>query len=90
MRSSANKKSGSYIVELFLAEKPKEFVSVDAFAVDELKVLSVLTQQYRPAQLQSGEMFSVGKDILKPKRAGLTDEHFQMLTFLKGIKKLND
>ena len=25
--------------------------------------------------------FSVGKDVLKPKRSGLTDQHFQMLVF---------
>ena len=29
-------------------------------------------------------LFSVGKDVLKPKRSGLTDQHFQMLVFLKG------
>ena len=29
-------------------------------------------------------LFSSGKDILKPKRAGLIDEHVEMLDFLKG------
>ena len=29
-------------------------------------------------------LFSVGKDVLKPKRSGLTDQHFEMLVFLKG------
>ena len=28
-------------------------------------------------------LFSMGKDILKPKRSGLSDEHFEMLAFLK-------
>ena len=27
--------------------------------------------------------FSVGKDVLKPKRSGLTDRNFEMLVFLK-------
>ena len=27
--------------------------------------------------------FSVGKDVLKPKRGGLTDQHFEMLVFFK-------
>ena len=29
-------------------------------------------------------LFSKGKDILKPKRFGLSDEYFEMLDFLKG------
>ena len=29
-------------------------------------------------------MFSVGKDVLKPKRARLSDEHFEILVFLKN------
>ena len=29
-------------------------------------------------------LFSVGKDVLKPIRSGLTDQHFEMLVFLKG------
>ena len=28
-------------------------------------------------------LFSVGKDVLKPKRSGLTDQTFEMLIFLK-------
>ena len=28
-------------------------------------------------------LFSLGKDVLKPKRAGLTDKHFEILVFLK-------
>ena len=29
-------------------------------------------------------LYSVGKDVLKPKRSGLTDQNFEMLVFLKG------
>ena len=29
------------------------------------------------------ELFSVGKDVLKPKRSNVTDQHFEMLVFLK-------
>ena len=28
-------------------------------------------------------LFSLGKDVLKPKRSGLTDQTFEMLVFLK-------
>ena len=30
-------------------------------------------------------LFSVEKDVLKPKRSGLTDQNFEMLVFLKGV-----
>ena len=29
-------------------------------------------------------LFSMGQDILKPKRSGLSEEHFEMFAFLKG------
>ena len=29
-------------------------------------------------------LFSMGKDVLKPKRFGISDEHFEMLAFVKG------
>ena len=32
-------------------------------------------------------LFSVGKDVLKPKHSGLMDQHFEMLVFLKGACK---
>ena len=69
-----------------MAKKPKEFVSVDAFAVDQVKQLFICYNTALPFSAEVERMFSTGKDILKPKRAGLSDEHFQMLTFLKGIK----
>ena len=28
------------------------------------------------------QLFSMGKDVLKPKRSGLTDQHFELLVFL--------
>ena len=29
-------------------------------------------------------LFSLGKDVLKPERSGLTDQHFEMSVFFKG------
>ena len=37
-----------------------------------------------PSSAAVERLFSLGKDILKPKRARLSDEHFEMLVFLKG------
>ena len=51
------------------------------------KILMNLFIQFNTALPSSAaveRLFSVGKDVLKPKRSGLTDEHFEMLVFLKG------
>ena len=37
-----------------------------------------------PSSAAVGRLFSLSKDILKPKRCGLSDEHFEILAFLKG------
>ena len=37
-----------------------------------------------PSSAAEERLFSLAKDILKPKRCGLSDEHFEMLAFLKG------
>lgn len=37
-----------------------------------------------PSSAAVERLFSLGKDVLKPKRAGLSDNHFEMLVFLKG------
>ena len=37
-----------------------------------------------PSSAAVERLFSLGKDILKPKRCGLSDEHFEILAFLKG------
>jgi hypothetical protein len=36
-----------------------------------------------PSSAAVERMFSMGKDVLKPKRSKLSDEHFEMLVFLK-------
>ena len=36
-----------------------------------------------PSSTAVERLFSLGKVVLKPKRAGLTDKHFKMLVFLK-------
>ena len=34
-------------------------------------------------------LFSLGKDVLKPKRSGLSDEHFEMLVSLNNCVSIN-
>ena len=40
-----------------------------------------------PSSAAIERFFSLVKKILKPKRSGLSDNHFQMLLFLKGISE---
>jgi hypothetical protein len=37
-----------------------------------------------PSNATVERIFSIGKDILKPKRASLSDKNFERLMFLKG------
>ena len=37
-----------------------------------------------PSSAAVERLFSLGKDVLKPKRSDLTDDHFEMLVFLRG------
>ena len=36
-----------------------------------------------PSSAAVERLFSLGKDVLKPKRGRLSDKHFEMLVFLK-------
>ena len=56
-------------------------------AVRVLAISVSLQFQYNttlPSSAAVERLFSLDKDILKPKRCGLSDEHFEMLAFLKG------
>ena len=56
-------------------------------AVRVLAISVSLQFQYNttlPSSAAVERLFSLGKDILKPKRCGLSDEHFEKLAFLKG------
>ena len=39
-----------------------------------------------PSSAAVERIFSLGKDIMRPKRTRLTDKHFEMLVFLQGNK----
>ena len=50
-------------------------------------VLVKLFVQYNttiPSSAAVEQIFSIGKDVLKPKRASLSDKNFERLMFLKG------
>ncbi|KAG7173141.1 hypothetical protein Hamer_G008669 [Homarus americanus] len=39
-----------------------------------------------PSSVAVERMFSMGKDVLRPKRSKMSDKHFEMLVFLWGNK----
>ena len=53
--------------------------------IEELMELLIHYNTALPSNPAVKRLFGIGKDILKPKRCGLSDNHFKMLTFLEGI-----
>ena len=66
-----------------LIKSPKRQICSSNFQNDALKNLFIRYNTALPSSATIERVFSVGKDILKPKRAGLSDDHFEMLIFLK-------
>ena len=82
-----NQAPESHAVEQFLKETTAPHCERPSPLHFKSKILMNLFIQYNTALPSSAaveRLFSVGKDVLKPKRSGLTDEHFEMLVFLKG------
>ena len=70
----------------FLSSVPAKKIEDNFFADAALKKLFVQYNICLPSSAAVERLFSMGKHILKPKRFGLSDKHFEMLAFLKGIK----
>ena len=74
-----------YRIEEFLSSVPAKKINDNSFADAALKKLFVQNNPSLPSIAAAERLFSMGKDILKPKRSDLSDEHFEMLlAFLKG------
>ena len=85
-RKSENKRTGYNIVQRFLDENTSSAVTAVAFFSVELKNLFILYNTPIPSSASVERLFSIGKDILKPKQTGLSDEHFEMLAYLKCLQ----
>ena len=71
--------------ETFLSAVPPKSIDANSFDDEGLKKLFFQSNTTLPSTAAVERLFSLGKDILKPKRGGLSDEHFEMLAFLKAI-----
>ena len=71
-------------VETFLSAVPSKPIDANSFDDEGLKKLFLQYNTTLPFSAAVERIFSLGKVILKPKRCGLSDEHFEMLAFLKG------
>ena len=71
------------ILERFVDQKPQRQICSSNFQNDALKNLLIRYNTALPSSAAVERVFSVGKDILKSKRAGLSEDHFKMMIFLK-------
>ena len=71
-------------VDDFLLTPPSPTVDTKSFTDNELQQLFIKYNTALPSSEAVERLFSLGKNILKPKRCGLTDNHFEMLAFLKS------
>ena len=83
------KKSNKSMVKLlntFHEEHPKPEVAIskESFPNTHFQEMFIKYNTAIPSSAGVERLFSLGKDVLKPKEAGLSDEHFEMLVFLKG------
>ena len=83
-RSTDRKQSATKLVHELLTATPQRQVNLSCFAHKALKDVFIKSNTALPSSAAIERVFSNGKDILKPKRAGLSDTHFEMLLILKA------
>ena len=72
------------MVESYLRDPPNKDILAALSVCKNLKNLFIKLNTPLPSSAAVERLFSLGKDILRPKRASLSDEHFEMMVFLKG------
>ncbi|KAG7157181.1 hypothetical protein Hamer_G010022 [Homarus americanus] len=64
----------------------KKFFDKDTFPNKPMRELFIKYNTPIPSSAAMERMFSMGKDVLRPKRSRMSDNHFEMLVFLRGNK----
>ena len=81
-------RSMDLLFKTFLQTKPnKGPLTVDAFPHKSFRDLFLRFNTQIPSSAAVEGMFFMGKDVLKPKRCKMSDQHFEMLVFLRGSLK---
>ncbi|XP_042229003.1 zinc finger BED domain-containing protein 4-like [Homarus americanus] len=80
----------SDLFKCFLGEKPsKKTFDKDTFPNKAMRELFIKYNTPIPSSAAVERMFSMGKDVLRPKRCRMSDKHFEMLVFLRGEQMNN-
>ena len=78
------KTSVAKMVESYLRNPPNKDILAALSVCKNLKNVLIKLSTPLPSSAAVERLFSLGKDVLRPKRASLSDEHFEMMVFLKG------
>ena len=84
MDKCSRKGNATKIAESFLHETTAKNILATFATHTKLKLLFVKYNTALPSRAAVECLFSTGKDVLRPKRPGLSDEHFSMLVRLKS------
>ena len=76
------------LTQYFAAKTTSNWSCLDAFP--NLKTLSLKFNAPLPSSASVERIFSLGGRVFTPSRTRLTDEHFEMIVFLKFNQKLLD
>ena len=71
-------------VKKFLEQPPNKNLEEKDFSNAFLKDLFIRYNSPIPSSAAVERLFSLGKDILRPKRCRMTDKYFEMLLFLRA------
>ena len=71
-------------MEAFLESPTTRHVSPEAIPKPLRKMFIKLNTPI-PSSAAVERLFSLGKDVLRPKRSDMSDDHFEMAVFLKGL-----
>ena len=78
------KTSVAKMVESYLRDHPNKDILAALSVCKNLKNVFIKLNTPLPSSAAVERLFSLGKDVLRPKKASLSDEHFEMMVCLKG------